>query len=79
MLAVGIGCQMGAEGIEGDRGEVEFVFEQAFAEVGDDEVGFVPIDEELVEQADGVGCARGAGDADDEAFARWAGRIGRRG
>lgn len=79
MLAVLVVGQVGAEGIEGDRREVEFVFEQALAEIGDNKVGFMPIDEELVEQADGVGGARGAGDADDEAFVRWAGRIGRRG
>ncbi len=61
--------EMWAEGFEGDGLDVEFVGEEAFAIVGDDEVDGVAQDEELVEEADRVGGAGCAGDADDEGFA----------
>jgi len=58
-----------AEGFEGDAGDVEFVGEESFAVVGDDEVDGGAEGEELVEEADGVDGTGGACDSYDEGFA----------
>ena len=57
--------EVGAEGLEGDGGDVHFVGEEALAIVGNDEVDFVSFDEELFEKSGRVNGSGSAGDSED--------------
>lgn len=81
VVLVGVGGvgEVGEEGAEAEVGDVHFVGEESAAVVGDDEVDGAARGEEEVEESDGVGCARSAGDPEDDDFARIVGEVGGRG